>query len=53
MNPLDVARLSPLLYEHIHMLVEYDFTLPDEIARGLLSPLRDPDNLEEFMAQIP
>lgn len=52
-DPLDEARLSPLLPEHVHMLGKYDFTLPDEIARGLLRPLCDPDSLEEYLAQIP
>ena len=52
-NPLDVARLSPLLHEHVNMLGKYDFTLPEGIASGQLRPLRDPDSLEEYLAQIP
>jgi hypothetical protein len=39
---LDVARLSPLGFDHINMLGRYAFTLPDGIARGELRPLRDP-----------
>jgi len=40
--PADVARLSPLGFKHINMLVRYAFTLPEIIARGELRPLRDP-----------
>lgn len=49
----DVARLSPLLYEHVNMLGRYDFTLPDELAGGTMRPLRTPDSLEDSLAQIP
>lgn len=52
-NDEDVARLSPLLHEHVNMLGRYDFTLPDEIASGQLRPLRDPDSFEAFLAQLP
>ncbi len=38
----DVARLSPLGFEHINMLGRYAFTLPEPVARGELRPLRDP-----------
>lgn len=38
----DVARLSPLLHEHINMLGRYSFSVPDAVARGQLRPLRDP-----------
>jgi len=38
----DVARLSPLGFEHINMLGRYAFTLPDAVARGELRPLRNP-----------
>lgn len=38
----DVARLSPLRYEHINMLGRYAFTLPETVARGEGRPLRDP-----------
>ena len=36
----DVARLSPLGHEHINMLGRYAFTLPEQVARGELRPLR-------------
>jgi TnpA family transposase len=41
-NDADVARLSPLLHEHINMLGRYSFLVPDAVAKGELRPLRDP-----------
>ena len=38
----DVARLSPLGFDHINMLGRSAFILPDPIARGELRPLRNP-----------
>jgi TnpA family transposase len=38
----DIARLSPLGFDHINMPGRYAFTLPDMVARGELRPLRDP-----------
>ena len=38
----DVARLSPLLFEHINLLGRYSFTVPEVVIRGELRPLRDP-----------
>lgn len=49
----EVARLSPLLHEHVNMLGRYDFTLSDRIAAGELRPLRSPTTWEEHLAQIP
>jgi len=43
----DVGRLSPLGHEHINMLGRYAFSLPDQIARGELRPLRNPRQLDE------
>jgi hypothetical protein len=43
----DVARLSPLGFDHINMLGRYAFILPDSIARGELRPLRDPQNTDD------
>lgn len=40
----DVARLSPLIYEHINMLGRYSFAAPEEVARGELRPLRNPED---------
>jgi TnpA family transposase len=38
----DVARLSPLIYGHIHMLGRYSFAMPEAVARGELRTLRNP-----------
>ena len=46
-RPEDVARLSPLGFEHINMLGRYAFILPDQIARGALRPLRNPANASD------
>jgi hypothetical protein len=43
----DVARLSPLGFDHINMLGRYAFILPDPIARGELRPLRDPTFVDD------
>jgi hypothetical protein len=43
----DVARLSPLGFDHINMLGRYAFILPDRVARGELRPLRDPQNTDD------
>jgi hypothetical protein len=43
----DVARLSPLGFDHINMLGRYAFILPDSIARGELRPLRNPQNTDD------
>jgi len=36
----DMARLSPLIFEHINFLGRYAFALPDAVAQGQLRPLR-------------
>ncbi len=41
-NPEDVARLSPLGYDHINLLGRYTFALAEPLARGALRPLHDP-----------
>jgi TnpA family transposase len=38
----DVARLSPLIHDHINMLGRYSFAMPETVARGELRPLRNP-----------
>lgn len=40
----DLSRLSPLIFEHINMLGRYSFAVPEEVARGELRPLRNPDD---------
>ena len=47
MRDEDVARLSPLGFDHINMLGRYAFILPDPIARGELRPLRDPTFVDD------
>jgi hypothetical protein len=32
--PEDVARLSPLTFDHINFLGRYAFALPDSVAHG-------------------
>ena len=44
----DVARLTPLLRDHIHMLGKYDFTLPEAVVRGQLRSLRNPASLKDY-----
>lgn len=39
-NPEDVARLSPLVYDHINFHGRYAFALPVFVASGHLRPLR-------------
>jgi len=38
----DVARLSPLIHEHINMLGRYSFVVPEPVVHGELRPLRTP-----------
>jgi len=42
----DVARLSPLIHDHINMLGRYSFAMPETVARGELRPLRNPGDPE-------
>ena len=42
----EVARLSPLVYQHINFQGRYSFALSEDVARGELRPLRDPDALD-------
>ncbi len=43
----DVARLSPLLHEHINLLGRYSFSVPEAVAKGELRPLHDPDDNDQ------
>jgi len=38
-NVEDIARLSPLQYEHINVLGHYSFTLAEQVKKGQLRPL--------------
>jgi TnpA family transposase len=46
----DVARLSPLVQEHVNMLGRYQFTLAEPVKRGELRSLTDPNDIEEQIA---
>lgn len=46
----DVARLSPLMYEHVNMLGRYQFTLAEPVKRGEFRSLTDPNDIEEQIA---
>src|SRR6266853_1230815 len=43
----DLARLSPLVFDHINLLGRYSFSLPDSVQRGQLRPLRNPSEATE------
>ena len=47
-NTEDVARLSPLGYEHINMLGRYRFHLSEDLKHGAMRPLRNPDKFSEL-----
>ena len=48
-TPEDVARLSPLVFDHINLLGRYAFSVPEAVTRGELRPLRNPaEVLEQF-----
>jgi len=49
-QPEDVARLSPLVFEHINLLGRYAFSVPDSVVRGQLRPLRNPTDALEDVA---
>jgi TnpA family transposase len=38
----DVARLSPLIHDHINVFGRYSFFVSESIAKGELRPLRNP-----------
>ena len=46
----DIARLSPLVFDHISLLGRYSFSLPDAVQRGQLRPLRNPSEATEEAA---
>src|SRR5262249_2878859 len=49
-KPEDVARLSPLVFDHINLLGRYAFSVPESVARGELRPLRNPTDAIEDVA---
>ncbi len=44
----DLARVSPLVREHVRVLGRYHFTLDESVAEGGMRPLRDPADLDEY-----
>jgi hypothetical protein len=38
----DIARLSPLGFDHLNFLGRYSFSLPEYLRNGALRPLRTP-----------
>src|SRR5882724_592679 len=44
-RPEDVARLSPLVFDHINLLGRYAFSVPEAVQRGELRPLRTANDL--------
>ena len=44
MKEEDAYRLSPLRHESINMLGRYSFSMPEEVAKGELRPLRNPED---------
>ena len=47
-DPKDVARLSPVPWQHIDFLGLYEIILPESVALGRLRPLRNPASAWEF-----
>jgi TnpA family transposase len=49
LNPEDVARLSPLIHEHINLLGRYEFN-PEQVPPGrALRPLREPSAFDSLV----
>jgi TnpA family transposase len=47
-RPEDVARLTPLSFQHINFLGRYYFNLDERVAQGALRPLRDLSQESDF-----
>ncbi|KZL18396.1 Tn3 transposase DDE domain protein [Pseudovibrio axinellae] len=47
-DPVDIARLSPIFWRHINFLGRYEFALPENVRRGELRPLNDPSSEYDF-----
>ena len=44
----DETRLSPLIHKHVNMLGHYSFTLAEQVMKGLLRPLKQPEEMEDW-----
>jgi hypothetical protein len=49
----DLARISPLVHEHVHVLGRYQFTLEESVAKGGVRPLRDPAEIDGYELSVP
>jgi Tn3 transposase DDE domain len=49
-KPEDIARLSPLVFDHINLLGQYGFSVAESVARGELRQLRNPTDAMEDVA---
>ncbi len=49
----DLARVSPLVREHVHVLGRYRFTLEESVAEGGVRPLRNPAEIDEYELTAP
>ena len=47
-RPSDVARLSPIGYEHVDVCGKYSFQLSESIQQGAFHPLRELDETESL-----
>ena len=44
----DLARVSPLIREHVRVLGRYHFTLDESVSGGVMRPLREPSEFDEY-----
>jgi hypothetical protein len=54
-EPTDVARLSPLCFEHLNLLGRYAFALPESVARGgsqVIRARKSADALSRFSVPL-
>lgn len=49
----DLARVSPLMRDHVRVLGRYHFTLDESVAEGGLRQLRDPTEFDEYEFPAP
>lgn len=47
-----MARLSPLLHEHINMLGQYSYSVLEAVAKGWLRPLHNPASNEKVRSAL-
>ena len=47
-DPADITRLSPIFWRHINFLGQYEFYLPEAVAKGGLRPLRESTSEWDF-----